>query len=193
MFYTMGFGVPRLTREFDNPPTSSHNSTQELIDSAKSHGFLEPFQSVDRIRGVEVSWTLGKMVLYASSTVNSINLPTGQDVDDVDLKHMVGFGPNNDRLYSDGEFYAPSGSVVPTIPLRSSISSNRIVRSTNPRSTSLLHNDLYRNMARNRQRSTKQNTLLNDSKMVQKTKKDHGCEVEFMNDLKLEKLMRMKE
>jgi Golgi nucleoside diphosphatase len=107
-----GFGVPRLTREFSTPPTSSHNSTQKLIDSAKSHGFLEPFQSVDRIHGVEVSWTLGKMVLYASSTVNSINLPIGQDVDDVE--HMVGFGPNNNRLYSDGEFYAPSGSVVPS-------------------------------------------------------------------------------
>lgn len=111
-----GFGVPRITREFNNPPTSSHNSTQELIDSAKSHGFLEPFQSVDRIRGVEVSWTLGKMVLYASSTVASINLPPGQDVDSVDKKYMVGFGPNNDRLYSDGEFYAASGSIVPLPP-----------------------------------------------------------------------------
>ena len=108
-----GFGVPRLTKEFNNPPTSSHNSTQELIESAKSHGFLKPFQSVDKIRGVEVSWTLGKTVLYASSTVHSIHLPTNQDVGDMDKKYMVGFGPNNDRLYSDGEFYSPSGSVVP--------------------------------------------------------------------------------
>lgn len=111
-----GFGVPRLTKEFNKSPTSSHNSTKELIDSAKSHGFLEPFQSVDRIRGVEVSWTLGKTVLYASSRIASNNLPTGQDVDSVDKKYMVGFGPNNDRLYSDGEFYAASGTIVPLAP-----------------------------------------------------------------------------
>src|SRR5271170_5911506 len=111
-----GFGVPRLTREFDTPPASSHNSTQDLIDSAKNHGFLEPFQSVERIRGVEVSWTLGKMVLYASSTVDRANSPPSTDADVVDAKNMVGFGPNNDRLYTDGEFYAPTGSVVPVSP-----------------------------------------------------------------------------
>jgi Golgi nucleoside diphosphatase len=105
-----GFGVPRLTREFDTPPESSHNSTQDLLDSAKSHGFLQPFTSVDRIAGVEVSWTLGKVVLYSSSTVNSVNTP---QTDNVDSKYMVGFGPNNAHLYTDGEFYAPSGLVVP--------------------------------------------------------------------------------
>jgi len=109
-----GFGVPRLTREFDTPPVSSHNSTQDLIDSAKSHRFLEPFQSVEKIRGVEVSWTLGKMVLYASST---INVPFTKEQDDgLDVKYMVGFGPNNNRLYTDGEFYAPTGSVVDIVP-----------------------------------------------------------------------------
>ena len=111
-----GFGVPRLTREFDTPPASSHNSTQDLIDSAKNHGFLEPFQSVERIRGVEVSWTLGKMVLYASSTVDSINVPSTEEPDELDVKYMVGFGPNNNRLYTDGEFYAPTGSVVDVAP-----------------------------------------------------------------------------
>jgi len=108
-----GFGVPRIAREFRPPPPAdaNHNSTQDLIDSAKNHGFLDPFQSVDRIRGIEVSWTLGKMVLYASSTINGAHphAENGQ----VGVEHMVGFGPNNDRLYTDGEFYAPSGSVVP--------------------------------------------------------------------------------
>ena len=105
-----GFGVPRLTKEFDSPV---ENSTQ---DSAKSHGFLDPFQSVERIRGVEVSWTLGKIVLYASSTVDSIHLPFTSAVDEMDVKYMVGFGPNNDRLYTDGEFYASTGSVLDIAP-----------------------------------------------------------------------------
>jgi golgi apyrase len=109
-----GFGVPRLSKEFYQAPNADHNSTQDLIDSVKSHGYLDPFQSVDRIGGVEVSWTLGKAVLYASSTVNSVKVPTtGEEISNMDPKYMVGFGPNNDRLYMDGEFYAPSGSVVP--------------------------------------------------------------------------------
>lgn len=108
-----GFGVPRLTREFENPPSSSHNTTQDLADSAKSHGFLDPFTSVDRIGGVEVSWTLGKVVLYSSSTVNSLNVPAGKEIGDADAMYMVGFGPNNNRLYSEGEFYTTSGLVVP--------------------------------------------------------------------------------
>jgi Golgi nucleoside diphosphatase len=107
-----GFGVPRLSKEFDAPPSSSHNSTQDLLDSAKSHGFTQPFTSVERIAGVEVSWTLGKMVLYSSSTVNSASGPL-EEGDDTDAKYMVGFGPNNAHLYTDGEFYAPSGLVVP--------------------------------------------------------------------------------
>jgi Golgi nucleoside diphosphatase len=108
-----GFGVPRLTREFQNPPSASHNATQDLADSAKSHGFLDPFTSVDMIGGVEVSWTLGKVVLYSSSTVNSVNLPMDKEIDEADAKYMVGFGPNNNRLYTEGEFYTPSGLVVP--------------------------------------------------------------------------------
>lgn len=104
-----GFGIPRLTKEFQNVPGSSHNSTQDLIDSAKSHGFLNPFQSMNKIDGVEFTWTLGKVVLYASSTVNSATMSTDENLD---VDHMVGFGPNNDQLYVDGEFYSSTGLVV---------------------------------------------------------------------------------
>lgn len=107
-----GFGVPRLSKEFRTPPHSSHNSTQDLIDSAKSHGYLDPFQSVDRIGDQEVSWTLGKVVLYSSSTINSANIPAGKEIEESDAKYMVGFGPNNAHMYTNGEFYSPSGLVV---------------------------------------------------------------------------------
>jgi golgi apyrase len=107
-----GFGVPRLTREFNSPPHSSHNSTQDLLDSAKDHGYTDPFTSVDKIDGIEVSWTLGKVVLYSSSTVNSVNVPMAEQLEDIDEKYMVGFGPNNERLYLEGEFYSPSGKVL---------------------------------------------------------------------------------
>jgi golgi apyrase len=103
-----GFGIPRLTREFTNPPSSSHNSTQDFIDSAKTHGFLDPFTSVDKIDGTEVTWTLGKVVLFSSSTV-----PTGTSLAVDTPSSMVGFGPNTDRLYLDGEFYSQTGEVLP--------------------------------------------------------------------------------
>lgn len=110
-----GFGVPRLTREFNTPPKSSHNTTQDLVDSAKSHGYTtEPFTSVNKIDGVEVSWTLGKVVLYSSSTVNSVSIPVTEKIEGLDEKYMVGFGPNNERLYQDGEFYTPSGQLLPS-------------------------------------------------------------------------------
>jgi hypothetical protein len=108
-----GFGVPRLSKEFHGSPSTSHNSTQDLIDSAKSHGYLDPFQSVDRIGDTEVSWTLGKVVLYSSSTINSTSLPVSKEIDETDAKYMVGFGPNNANLYTNGEFYSPTGLVVP--------------------------------------------------------------------------------
>jgi len=103
-----GFGIPRLTREFTNP-SAGHNTTTDLIDSARNHGFLDPFTSVDKIGGVEVSWTLGKMVLYSSSTIGRV---VGPMESPEDIYHMVGFGPNNDDLYSQGEFYDPTGLVV---------------------------------------------------------------------------------
>ena len=124
-----GFGVPRLTREFNSRPKSSHNSTKDLVDSAKQHGYTDPFTSVDKIDGVEVSWTLGKVVLYSSSTVDSVSI-ISEEAADVDEKYMVGFGPNNDRLYLDGEFYTPSGNVLPNSSgglsrLRESFAMNR--------------------------------------------------------------------
>lgn len=72
-----GIGIPRIGLEDVNK--SSQNVTKSLIKGAKSKGFLDPFQAVDEISGVEVSWTLGKMLLYASSLIPPVteNLPVG--------------------------------------------------------------------------------------------------------------------
>jgi len=75
-----GIGIPRVGLE--KTPTS-HNSTKEVLEHAKEKGFLDPFQAVDKIDDTEVSWTLGKMVLYASGQVKP---------EDGDLP--VGFGSN---------------------------------------------------------------------------------------------------
>ncbi|KAL8996847.1 MAG: hypothetical protein Q9169_003749 [Polycauliona sp. 2 TL-2023] len=72
-----GIGIPRVGIE--KSPGSSHNGTKEVLESAKDKGFTDSFQAVDKIADTEVSWTLGKMVIYASSQVRAKDdgLPVG--------------------------------------------------------------------------------------------------------------------
>jgi Golgi nucleoside diphosphatase len=63
-----GIGVPRVGLE---PIAHGHNGTKEVLEHAKEKGYLDPFQAVNKINDVEVSWTLGKMVLYASSEIQA--------------------------------------------------------------------------------------------------------------------------
>ena len=72
-----GIGIPRVGLE--NTNIDGHNGTKEVLDNAKEKGFTDSFQAVDKIDDTEVSWTLGKMVLYASSQVPPLNgsLPVG--------------------------------------------------------------------------------------------------------------------
>ncbi|KAK1230627.1 Golgi apyrase [Marasmius sp. AFHP31] len=61
-----GLGMPRIVDPGGNS-TSNHN---EVAEQAKEKGFGRPtFQSVDTVGDFAVSWTLGKMVLEASSEV----------------------------------------------------------------------------------------------------------------------------
>lgn len=65
-----GIGIPRVGLEGVPDPSPNINATK---------GFLDPFQPVDKIDGVELSWTLGKMVLYAAGQVppEGTALPVG--------------------------------------------------------------------------------------------------------------------
>lgn len=78
-----GIGIPRVGLE-KTPSDSDFNGTKAVLDHAKDKGFLDPFQAIDKIEGTEVSWTLGKMVLYAAGQVK----PVGDDL-------PVGFGSNS--------------------------------------------------------------------------------------------------
>jgi Golgi nucleoside diphosphatase len=89
-----GIGVPRVGIE---DLGNSKNTTKEVIDKAKEKGFLDPFKPVDKINDVEVSWTLGKMVLYASSEIP----PPSQEA------LAVGFGSNVAGIPAD--FQYPGG------------------------------------------------------------------------------------
>ncbi|KAI4146757.1 MAG: hypothetical protein LQ340_005822, partial [Diploschistes diacapsis] len=87
-----GIGIPRVGLE--GLPDGSTNGTKDVLDSAKSKGYSDPFQAVNKIDGTEVSWTLGKMVLYAASEIaphKTNTLP-------------VGFGSNKPGVPDDFQF-----------------------------------------------------------------------------------------
>jgi len=89
-----GIGIPRIGLE---PISGSTNATKDLIEAGKEKGFLDPFQAVDKIKSTEISWTMGKMVLYASADVS----PAREE----DLP--VGFGSNVAGVPAD--FQLPGG------------------------------------------------------------------------------------
>lgn len=72
-----GIGIPRVGLE------NNHNRTKELFHSDKGKDYTNSFQAINKIDDTEVSWTLGKMVLYASSQI-----PPLSD------QSPVGFGSN---------------------------------------------------------------------------------------------------
>src|SRR5207244_3875758 len=73
--------------------------------AAQSKGFLDPFHPVDKIDSVEVSWTLGKMVLYASSQV-----PPSATAEQF---LPVGFGSNAPGVPVPADFQRPAGNAAP--------------------------------------------------------------------------------
>lgn len=66
-----GIGIPRIGLEGGNGTTKE--------DTEHDTGFSDPFKPMDKIDGVELSWTLGKMVLYAAGQIPSQGsaLPVG--------------------------------------------------------------------------------------------------------------------
>lgn len=74
-----GIGFPKLSVE--NEPSPGSNMSEINIQTAEGTGFRAPFQPVNRIDGVELSWTLGKIVLYASGQIppqrHSMSYPVG--------------------------------------------------------------------------------------------------------------------
>ncbi len=71
---------------------ASVNVSKGALEHAKEKGFLDPFKPVDKIDGIEVSWTLGKMLLYAAGQVPP---KSGND------NYPVGFGSNVAGTASD--------------------------------------------------------------------------------------------
>lgn len=94
-----GIGIPRVGLE--DLPSPSHNGTKEVLAHREKKGYLDAFQAVNKIDSTEVSWTLGKMVLYASSQVPA----------EMDDTLPVGFGSNMAGIPQN--FQYPSVELLP--------------------------------------------------------------------------------
>ncbi|ETN42204.1 uncharacterized protein HMPREF1541_04145 [Cyphellophora europaea CBS 101466] len=93
-----GIGIPRVGLESNG--TSNPND------------FNSPFQAVDEIRETEVTWTLGKILLYASSTIPPLT-PLREGLD----SEPVGFGTNDGRTIPSDFVYPSSTNIFqPKIP-----------------------------------------------------------------------------
>ena len=77
-----GIGIPRVGLE--GMKSNGQNGTKEILDGVKEKGFTDAFQPINKIDDTEVSWTLGRMVLYAASEIPPTKTNT----------LPVGFGPN---------------------------------------------------------------------------------------------------
>ncbi|EZF32241.1 hypothetical protein H109_06758 [Trichophyton interdigitale MR816] len=105
-----GIGIPRVGLEAS---TNNTNSTTKELGGHGKNGqdktYLDPFQAVDKINATEVSWTLGKAVLYASSQVpaSKASLP-------------VGFGSNTPgKVPDDFEYPSSNQPHIPSPPSNS--------------------------------------------------------------------------
>ncbi|KAI6093980.1 nucleoside phosphatase family-domain-containing protein [Hypoxylon rubiginosum] len=98
-----GIGIPRYGIE--PTPTPGINVTKGIGEAAKEKGFLNPFQAADEINDIEISWTLGKMVLYSAGQIppkDNYRLP-------------VGFGSNEKGIPADFQFAGSSYNVTSAI------------------------------------------------------------------------------
>ncbi|GAP91991.1 putative Golgi apyrase [Rosellinia necatrix] len=87
-----GIGVPRVGIE--DAPVPGVNVTKAIGEAAKEKGFLHPFQAAEEVDDMEISWTLGKMVLYAA----------GQIPPQDDYLLPVGFGSNTKGIPLDFQY-----------------------------------------------------------------------------------------
>ena len=96
-----GIGIPRLGIE-------GHNATKA---AAQQKSYLDPFQAINKIKDKEVSWTLGKMLLYASSQI-----PPPADSTSMQSKPFlpVGFGTNIPGVPIPPDFQEPGGKAFTT-------------------------------------------------------------------------------
>ena len=74
------------------------NTTKSYLSKTKGKGFLDPFQTTNKIHDVDINWTLGTAVILAAA-----DIPSGNE------SLPVGFGPNTGSTWIDFEAKTKQG------------------------------------------------------------------------------------
>lgn len=64
-----GIGIPRLVDPNHKNASNDQELLEQSIESIESKNWSPPFQSIDTINDIQVSWTLGAMVLHATNQI----------------------------------------------------------------------------------------------------------------------------
>ncbi|CAK7218456.1 Golgi apyrase [Sporothrix curviconia] len=86
-----GIGIPRVG--LDKIP--GLNVTSDGVEETKGTSYSTPFRPVDKIEDVEVSWTLGRMLLYAAGQVPPRGVSSSGSGVTAGKGVAVGFGSNS--------------------------------------------------------------------------------------------------
>ncbi|KAF3990320.1 hypothetical protein FT663_02162 [Candidozyma haemuli var. vulneris] len=94
-----GFGLPRLGIEVD---PQDDKETSDMKDVQQAH---VPFKSADSIEGDELSWTLGKALLVASSQVDHEKGAEQVGITGSALSLKAGYDSDGEGIHSYAVFY----------------------------------------------------------------------------------------
>ncbi|KAI7880353.1 hypothetical protein K492DRAFT_147220 [Lichtheimia hyalospora FSU 10163] len=64
-----GIGIPRMNDPAHNDAVDDEDLFKQSVESIESKNWNPPFQSIDTINDIQVSWTLGAMVLHVTNQI----------------------------------------------------------------------------------------------------------------------------
>lgn len=64
-----GIGIPRINDPAHNNAVDDEDIFKQSVESIESKNWNPPFQSIDTINDIQVSWTLGAMVLHVTNQI----------------------------------------------------------------------------------------------------------------------------
>ncbi|ORY98475.1 nucleoside phosphatase family-domain-containing protein [Syncephalastrum racemosum] len=103
-----GIGIPRLVDPNHNNASDDRELLEQSIESIESKNWSPPFQSIDTINDIQVSWTLGAMVLHATNQIPLAEQEDSYHKTDDEGAHQIADGvelpssvANEDTLFDD--------------------------------------------------------------------------------------------
>lgn len=121
-----GIEIPRIIDPNHNNASDDQQLLEQSIESIESKNWSPPFQSIDKINDIQVSWTLGAMVLHVANLIPLSDSPSlgGHNTDD-EGPHSVADGvqlpepshenPLQNNDYDNNHVLDDAGNLLDTV------------------------------------------------------------------------------